>query len=74
MAMDKEFVQALMQTMMNADPAELIKMMQGAKIDLKATIEDIPLEIGIRFKKGEIHARVKFTEEQETDGDQSKTD
>ena len=74
MAMDKEFVQALVQSMMSADPAELIKMMQGAKFDLKATIEDIPLEIGIRIKKGEILARVRFTEEQEEDGDQSKTD
>ena len=74
MSMDKEFVQALVQSMMSADPKELIQMMQGAKFDFKASIEDIPLEIGIRIKAGEILARVKFPqEEKQEDGDQPES-
>lgn len=72
--LDKEFTLALIQSLMSADPKELIQMMQGTKLDFKASIEDIPLEIGIRIKAGEILARVKFPqEEKQEDGDQPET-
>lgn len=73
MSKDQEIIQALMQGMMIGNPTDLLKMMQGTNIDLKATLEEIPLEISIRIKKGEILARVKIMEEKEEDGDQSET-
>ena len=71
--MDQEILQALMQSVMGANPTELLKMMKGAKIEMKATLEDIPLQISLRFKEGEILARVKITEEKQEDGDQPET-
>ena len=69
MSMDKEFVQAMIQSMMSSNPADLLKMMKGAKIDMNATLEDIPLQISLRFKEGEILARVKIKEDKSEDGD-----
>ena len=74
MSADQDFMQALMQSMMSAKPAELLKMMQGAKIEMNATLEEIPLKISLRIKEGEILARVKIvTEENQEDGDQPET-
>lgn len=72
--LDAGFMQALMQSMIGANPADLLKMMQGAKIELNASIEEIPLKISLRFKEGEILARVKITEEDKSeDGDKPET-
>ena len=72
--LDPEFVQALVQSMMNAEPAELIKSLQGTKVDIPAIIAGVPMEIGIRIKNGEILARVKFTQEEKSeDGDKPES-
>ena len=72
MGMDKEFISALMQSVMSASPMDLVKMMNGAKLDFKSSFDDIPLEVSVRIKNNEILARIKILEK-ENNGDQSKT-
>jgi len=74
MSMDQEFIGTIMKSVMNADIAQLVKMLNGSRIDFSSSYEDIPLEIGIRIRESEILVRVKIVEVKETDGDHPKTD
>ena len=74
MSTEQDIMQALMESVLSTKPTDLLKMLKGAKIDLNATLEEIPLKISLRFKEGEILARVKIvTEEKQEDGDQPET-
>lgn len=73
MSKEQEIIQTIIQGMMDAKPKDLLKMMQGSKVDMEATLEDIPLLISLRFNDGEILARVKIREDTEKDGDQPET-
>lgn len=75
MAMDKEFIQAIFGSVMQAskNPIELVKMMNGARLGFKSCFDEVPLEVSIRIKGNEILARVKILEK-ESNGNQPKTD
>lgn len=74
MSMDKEIVQALFESLGNMNPFEMANMLKGQTLSFKASFEGIPLDIALKFKSGEILARVKFPqEEKQEDGDQPES-
>lgn len=74
MAMDKEFLNAIMGSVLQAskNPMELVKMMNGARLDFRSCFDDVPLDVSIRIKDNEILARVKILEK-ESNGDPTET-
>lgn len=68
--LEREMMKAVAETFGSMNPKDLLKMLVGRHMSFNVEFEGNPLKIDVKIKKGEILARLKFVEEEESeDGD-----
>jgi len=70
---DAIIIQTVLGSLGSQNPRELLKLLDGARMDFNATFEDIPLEIGLRFRGKDLLIRVRVIEEEEENGQSTQS-